>query len=153
MLSNLNLIEVVQEQISDGAEKEYGDKILQIPESVVRRFCAGSGTISGAGAGTAFMQYLAGLAGGPGALFVVLGGAGIGVLSGNLVNHFCKDILENSAIENTGWFSKQIARYVKPSKFCKKFLTASEEERNLLMRIGALAHRCRRFRPIDIIND
>lgn len=68
------------------------------------------------------MQYLAVIAGAPGALFVIIGGATVGVLSGNLVNHFCNDIVEGAAVEHGNWFTGKIVEYVKPSKFCKKFL-------------------------------
>ena len=148
-----NLITILEDRVSEQVEEQFGDKILKIPRSMIRKMCAVGGTAGGAGLGGVFMNYLAGLAGAPGALFVVVGGATFGVISGSFINDVCNDVAEEAALETTGRYSKEIIEYIKPSKFCKKFLTKSEEERNALMRLGSIIKRCGRFRPIDIIND
>lgn len=148
-----NVIIVIQETVGEETQQQFGDKVLKIPQSLIRRICAATGTVGGAGAGGWVMNYLANLAGGPGALFVIIGGATIGTLSGSIVNGLCNDVFEDAAVENTARFGKDVVEYLKPSKFCKKFLTTSEEERNAFMRIASVVQRCGRYRPIDIIND
>jgi hypothetical protein len=146
------MLNIITSTIGEEVKKEYGDKILPIPSSLVRRICGVGGTaVGGAGGGAVALgiNLIAGAVGAPGALFAVIGGSAIGIISGSLTKDICQAAFEEAAVQKTSGLGRKIVVYVKPGEFCKKFLNMSDDQRTVLMRVGGFIRKCGRFRLIE----
>lgn len=145
---------IENENVKDSAKKIMGDKLVHFKESTLRRFCDGVGTASGGVAGgiTAnIINQAAILGGGPGALFVIIGGAAVGLLTFDVSSGVCKDILEKSAVTPYSG-GGSIIQYEKITKFCQDILQMDKKKfgRKTIKKIGTIVGRCHRFRVIEL---
>jgi hypothetical protein len=154
------MLEILTQVIENDEVKEtakkvvVGDRLAAFKESTLRRFCSGveiaGGGVMGGVAGN-IVNQVAILAGGQGALFVFIAGAGVGLLTFDLSSGVCKDILDKAAVTPYSEGGNMI-QYEEITKWCKNLveMDAKKFGRKTIKRLGKLVGRCHRFRVIEL---